>query len=145
MPTYYELLLSEDVPAELSPRDAKRALARRLVDRFHGAGQGEEAEAGFDRVHVKGEIPEEVEQIDLAAIDGLELDGPETVVHLPALLAGAFGISSSEARRLLKQGGVKLDGETLPAEPLDLPLPELAGKVLQVGKRRFAAVPAQPG
>jgi tyrosyl-tRNA synthetase len=145
MPTYYALLLGEYPPAELTPRDAKRALARRLVDRFHGPGRGEEAEAGFDRIHVKGEIPEHVEQIDLEAIDGVELDGPETVVHLPALLAGAFGISSSEARRLLKQGGVKLDGETLPAKPLDVPLAELAGKVLQLGKRRFAAVPAQPG
>ena len=145
MPTYYELLLGEDAPGDLQPVAAKRALARRLVDRFHGAGKGEEAEAGFDRVHVKGEIPEQVEQIDLDAIDGVDLDGPETVVHLPALLAGAFGISSSEARRLLKQGGVKLDGETLPAEPLDVPLSELAGKVLQLGKRRFAAVPSQPG
>ena len=51
--------------------------------------------------------------------------------------AGAFGISSSEARRLLKQGGVKLDGEPLPGEQLDMDPSDLDGRVLQVGKRRF--------
>jgi tyrosyl-tRNA synthetase len=59
-------------------------------------------------------------------------------VHLPALIAGVFEISSSEARRLIAQGGVKLDGESLAPEPLDLPLERLSGRVLQVGKRRFA-------
>ena len=49
---------------------------------------------------------------------GVERDG--VLIHLPVLMADAFGISSSEARRLLKQGGVKLDGETLPPETLDL-------------------------
>jgi len=58
-------------------------------------------------------------------------------VHLPALIAGVFQISSSEARRLIAQGGVRLDGEGLPPESLDLSLEELAGRVLQVGKRRF--------
>ena len=52
-------------------------------------------------------------------------------------MADAFGISSSEARRLIKQGGVKLDGETLPAETLDMAPAQLDGKVLQAGKRRF--------
>ena len=60
MGTYYELLLGEEVPADLEPVEAKRALARRLVDRFHGEGAGEEAEADFDRVHEQGEVPEEV-------------------------------------------------------------------------------------
>jgi tyrosyl-tRNA synthetase len=58
-------------------------------------------------------------------------------VHLPALIAGVFGISSSEARRLIAQGGVKLDGEGLDPDRLDLPARELGGRVLQVGKRRF--------
>jgi tyrosyl-tRNA synthetase len=59
------------------------------------------------------------------------------VVHLPAQLAAAFGVSTSEARRALAQGGVKLDGEPLPADPLDRPAGELDGRVLQLGKRRF--------
>jgi tyrosyl-tRNA synthetase len=58
-------------------------------------------------------------------------------VHLPALLAKEFEISSSEARRLLAQGGVKLDGEVLDAGALDVDAGQLGGKVLQVGKRRF--------
>jgi tyrosyl-tRNA synthetase len=56
-------------------------------------------------------------------------------VHLPALIAEAFGLSRSEARRLLAQGGVKLDGSEL--EALDVPADQLDGVVLQVGKRRF--------
>jgi tyrosyl-tRNA synthetase len=146
MPVYYELLLLSEPPADAAPVEAKRALARGLVDRFHGEGAGARAEAHFDRVHKRHEVPEDVPEIDLSAIEGLDLaeDG-ESRVHLPLLLAGAFGFSTSEARRLLKQGGVKLDGETLPPDSLDLRFSELAGRVLQAGKRRFAAVPSQPG
>ena len=61
-------------------------------------------------------------------------------MHLPALLERAFGITRSEARRSLGQGGVKLDGETVGTDSLDLPAAEVDGKVLQLGKRRFARV-----
>jgi tyrosyl-tRNA synthetase len=66
----------------------------------------------------------------------IKLDGGDA--HLPALIAESFGISRSEARRLVGQGGVKLDGEPVPPNRLDLPASELDGRVLQVGKRRFA-------
>ena len=69
-------------------------------------------------------------------IPGHDLDGAETV-HLPVLLRDGFGISGSEARRLIDQGAVRLDGEAVEAGRFDLPAAELAGKVLQVGKRRF--------
>jgi tyrosyl-tRNA synthetase len=59
-------------------------------------------------------------------------------VHLPAVIAEVFGGSRSEARRTLVQGGVRLDGEVVPAEPLDVPAASLDGRVLQVGKRKFA-------
>jgi tyrosyl-tRNA synthetase len=134
MGTYYGLLLGEDVPGELEPVQAKRALARRLVDRFHGEGEGERAESAFDRVHKQGELPDEVPERSLAEIDGL---GAGEEIHLPALISALFELSSSEARRLLAQGGVKADGETVPAEPLDVPVDSVRGKVLQVGKRRF--------
>ena len=52
-------------------------------------------------------------------------------------MAGAFEISSSEARRLIHQGGAKLDGEPIPPDILDFASDELDGRVLQVGKRRF--------
>jgi tyrosyl-tRNA synthetase len=69
-------------------------------------------------------------------------DRPE--VHLPALLADAFGISTSEARRNLGQGGVRLDGQVIDNGTLDLPAAEIDGKVLQLGKRRFARVVVAP-
>jgi tyrosyl-tRNA synthetase len=137
MGTYYELLLGERQPPGLPAVEAKRALAGRLVDRFHGAGAGTQAEARFDRVHKRGEIPDEVPEASLGEIDGLEEGGDEGV-HLPALIAAVFGVSSSEARRLLKQGGVKLDGDTLDGDRLELPRGELEGRVIQLGKRRFA-------
>ena len=132
MGTYYELLLGEDVPDE-EPVRAKRALARRITDRFHGEGAGEGAEAHFDKLHVAHEVPDDIPELSLADADGV--NGGD--VHLPALIAGVFGMSSSEARRLIAQGGVKLDGESVPAESLDLPAADLGGRVLQVGKRRF--------
>jgi tyrosyl-tRNA synthetase len=61
-------------------------------------------------------------------------------VHLPALLQSAFGISTSEARRALAQGGVRLDGQQVANGSFDVPVDEVAGRVLQLGKRRFARV-----
>ena len=129
---WYELLLGTGVPIELGPRDAKRALARALVARFHGTEAAQAAEREFDRVHIDRQAPEEMPTVDWPA------DRPE--VHLPALLANAFGISTSEARRALAQGGVKLDGETVGGDSLDMPAADVDGKVLQLGKRRFARV-----
>jgi tyrosyl-tRNA synthetase len=132
MGTYYELLLGEGAPDE-EPVVAKRALARRIIERFHDAAAAEAAEARFDTVHKDHGVPDDIPELSLAEADGV--NGGD--VHLPALIAGAFGISSSEARRLISQGGVKLDGESLPAERLDVPAGELGDRVLQVGKRRF--------
>ena len=139
MATYYELLLGEDAPGG-HPVEAKRALARRLVERFHGAVAAQQAEAHFDTVHVAREVPDDIPEVSLAEADGVN-DGQ---VHLPALIAGAFEMSTSEARRLLTQGAVKLDGEALDADRLDLPAGELSGKVLQVGKRRFLRLTGSP-
>ena len=133
--TYYELLLGERAPGE-DPLAAKRALARRIVERFHGADAAEAAEARFDTVHVEHEIPEDVPEVALDEQAGVQGDGGR--VHVPALIATAFGMSTSEARRLIAQGGVKIDGESLDADRLDVPTDELRGRVLQVGKRRFA-------
>jgi tyrosyl-tRNA synthetase len=137
MALYYELLLGEKQPSG-HPAEAKRALARRIVERFHGAGAGEEAEAQFNRVHVEHGVPDEMPELDLSseAASGLFSAG-DGEVHLPLLISSAFEMSTSEARRLLSQGAVKLDGEALDGERLDLPARELSGKILQVGKRRF--------
>ena len=132
MDTWFELLAVPRPPAGTSARDAKRALARALVARFHGAGAGAVAEAHFDRVHVRHEAPEELDEIAVARDGG--------VVHLPAVLAEAFGVTRSEARRVLAQGGVKLDGEALGAGDLDVDADRLDGRVLQMGKRQFRRV-----
>ncbi len=138
MPTYYDLLLGEEPRAGEEPVAAKRALARALTDRFHGEGAGEGAEAEFDRVHKRGEAPTEMPERRLEDLDADS--GGDGQVHLPALLASLFELSTSEARRLLRSGGVRLDGETVPAEPLDVPAERIKGRVVQVGKRRFARV-----
>ena len=130
--TWYSLLLGSEPPADLGPRDAKRALARALVGRFYDEEAPAEAEAAFDRVHVARELPDEVPDVDWPE------SGSE--VHLPALLHSAFGVSTSDARRALAQGGVKLDGEPVANGSLDLPVEQVADKVLQLGKRRFARV-----
>jgi len=137
MGTYYELLLGEDLPDE-APVKAKRALARRIVERFHDAAAADAAEAHFDKVHVAHEVPDDIPELSLADADGV--NGGD--VHLPALIAGVFDMSSSEARRLISQGGVKIDGEGVPAAKLDVPVEELGGRVLQVGKRRFVRLTA---
>jgi tyrosyl-tRNA synthetase len=128
MGQYFRLLLGADVP-EGPPNQAKRQLGRRIVERFHDDDAAAAAEAHFDRLFVRHEAPDDVEEFELASDDG--------VAHLPGVISDAFGVSSSEARRLLQQGGVKLDGEPVPGTGLDVEATALDGKVLQVGKRRF--------
>jgi tyrosyl-tRNA synthetase len=133
MPDYYRLLLDSDIPQDVPPNEAKRELGRRIVERFHDAEAARAAEEHFDRLFVQHAAPDEVEEVDLEPFLG-EKDG---IVHLPLLMAGVFEISSSEARRLITQGGVKLDGEPIPADTLDLDAAALDGRILQAGKRRF--------
>jgi tyrosyl-tRNA synthetase len=128
MPVYYRLLLGREPDPSLAPVEAKRALARELTARFAGEEPAREAEARFDRVHVRHDVPEDIEEASLPAGDP---------VHLPAVLAEAFGISRSEARRLLGQGGVRVDGEVLSDAELDVPGDRLDGRVVQLGRRRF--------
>jgi tyrosyl-tRNA synthetase len=127
MPVYYDLLLDQPLDESASARDAKRTMARELTARYHGEGAAAAAEERFDTLHVRHELPDDVDEFGFNSENGQ--------VHLPALMAEAFGLSRSEARRLLGQGGVKLDGEELSA--LDMQAEELDGVVLQVGKRRF--------
>jgi tyrosyl-tRNA synthetase len=129
MGTWYDLLLGRPVPEDLPPRDAKRALARALVERFHGPEAAAEAEAGFDQVFVARGLPDDIEEAEVRPANGS--------VHLPELMADLFGGSRSEARRKIAQGGVRLDGERVAPDVLDLPAEALDGRVLQVGKRQF--------
>jgi tyrosyl-tRNA synthetase len=126
---WFSLLLGGAPPDDLGPRDAKHALARALVSRFHSEEDAADAARAFERVIIEGRLPDEIEDAEVAAADG--------EVHLPAAIASAFGRTRSEARRLLAQGGVKLDGEPLAGDVLDLPTAALDGRVLQLGKRHF--------
>jgi tyrosyl-tRNA synthetase len=134
MDQWFEILAVERPPSGTSPRDAKRALARAIVERFHGPEAARAAEEHFDRVHVRREAPDEMPELEI---------GAETQ-HLPQLLAESFGVSRSDVRRWLAQGGVKLNGEPLPADRLDLEPDGLDGAVLQVGKRQFRRLRVRP-
>jgi tyrosyl-tRNA synthetase len=124
---WWRLVAEQPVP-DGEPMDAKLALARFIVARSHGEAAADAAEAHFTRVVREGAAPDDVPEITLP-------DGDP--VHLPALLTASLGVgSTSEARRLIQQGGVKVNGE--PAGGLDLPRETLDGALLQVGKRRFA-------
>jgi tyrosyl-tRNA synthetase len=115
--------------AGVSARDAKRQLARRLVGWLHSPQAAEQAERHFDRVVVAGELPEEIEDAVVAPENGS--------IHLPAVIAAEFGISRSEARRLVDQGGVTLGGQPLGSGEHDVSAERADGQVLKVGRRRF--------
>ena len=122
---WWRLCLDATAPAA-EPMDAKLALARGIVERYHGAEAAAAAVEHFTRVVREGQAPEEIPEIALPEGDPL---------HLPAVIAHTFGVSTSEARRLIAQGGVRIDGHVV--DELDAPRATLQGAVLQAGKRRF--------
>jgi tyrosyl-tRNA synthetase len=121
--------------AGLSARDAKRALARGLVTWLHSPEDAEQAEHHFDRVIVSREAPEELAEALFSATGG--------VVHLPGVIAAEFGVSRSQARRLIDQGGVTLGESQLAAGEHDVPVARAEGQVLRVGRRRFRRLKAR--
>jgi tyrosyl-tRNA synthetase len=135
-----EAAIANLTSGELKPNEAKRLLGRSIVARFHGAEAGTAAEQHFDTVFKSKAVPDDVPELAVSAIERNEAGH----VFLPALLVAHLGVqSSSEARRLIQQGGVKLDGEVLGAAGMLEVAPDtLAGRVLQVGKRRFLRITA---
>jgi tyrosyl-tRNA synthetase len=130
MDEYYRLLLGREPSATPSdPRAAKRELAREIVTWLHTPEQARAAEREFDRVFIEDGAPSEIEEARCAAVGG--------VLHLPAVIAEAFGISRGEARRLIDQGAVTLGADAVPPGSYDLPAELGDGQVLRVGKRRF--------
>jgi tyrosyl-tRNA synthetase len=127
LPEWYRLVWEQELPADADPLEAKLALARFIVGRSHGDEAARQAEDHFTRVVREGQAPEEVPEAPL----------PEgEPVHLPAVLVDVLGVgSTSEARRLISQGGVRVDGEVV--SDLDLPRARLGGALVQAGKRRF--------
>jgi tyrosyl-tRNA synthetase len=133
MPDYYSLLLDRPMP-DAEPVEQKRELARTLVQMFHGEDAVAEAERTFDAV-VRRQVPENVPEVELSG------DGEVWIVDL-ITLAG-FASTNGEARRFIRGGAVRLDGEIIEDERLSLEPGDVVGKVLQVGKRRYVRfVPA---
>jgi tyrosyl-tRNA synthetase len=115
------------------PNDRKREMARAVVDLYHGEGAGAAAEGSFDRVHRDRGLPEVVPDVRIP--DGAAEDG---VVWLPRLLVSLeLASSNGDARRRIEQGGVRLDNEPVTDAAYEAPREEMAGKVLQVGRRWF--------
>lgn len=118
----------------LHPMTAKRRLAFQLVLQFHGEAEARDAQDEFDRVFRQGELPDEIPDVAISEED--LIDGRIAVFRL--LVIAGLASSNSEARRLIKQGGVRVDdvtvdGVTQEMEPRD-------GMVVNVGKRRFARI-----
>ncbi len=127
---WYRLVMEAEPPAG-DPLEDKLALARFIVGRSHGEEAADSAERHFTRVVRERQAPADLPDTPLPEGDP---------VHLPALLASAFGITTSEARRLISQGGVRVNGE--PTSELDLPRSTLEGALVQAGKRRYARLTA---
>ncbi|MDH5693756.1 MAG: tyrosine--tRNA ligase [Gammaproteobacteria bacterium] len=138
---YFELLsfrplteigaLKKAVEEGRNPRDVKMELGCEIVDRFHGSGQGPQAQQAFIARFQKGAMPDEIEEITLSSDNGSALIA--NIMKDAGLVA-----STSEAMRAIKQGGVRIDGEKISDSKLSIS----AGNefVLQVGKRRFAKI-----
>jgi tyrosyl-tRNA synthetase len=122
---WYRLVLEEAAP-EGDPLEAKLRLARFIVARSHGEKAAEAGEAHFTRVVREGQAPDDVPEAPLP-------DGDP--VHLPSVLKDVFGISTSEARRLIEQGGVKVGDDVV--REFDLPRAQVENALVQAGKRRF--------
>ena len=138
---YYELLsfrsaaeiadLRREVGDGRNPRDAKVMFAQEIVARFHGAAAAEDALADFEARFKQGAIPDDIQEVALQAVEG----GLPVVQVLR--LAGLTA-STSEAMRMIAQGGVKIDGEKVTDKEVVIPVG--TSHVLQVGKRKFARV-----
>ena len=122
------------VQGSTHPNEAKRRLAREIVALYHGGEAAQAAEEAFDRVFKRGELPESVPEVRVERTDP---------VHLPALLkAAGLAATTSEGRRLIDQGAVRVDGQALTLRPgeYDVAWSVVDGRVVQAGKRRYARI-----
>lgn len=122
MPKYFALLTDIATPTDLTPRDTKALLARTIADMYHGIGAGESAEASFIKMFSEGHAPE----------NAPEWNAPENPITATDLVAGAGKVTKSEAKRLITQGGIKLDGVALHDPMAKLSISD--GALLQIGR-----------
>jgi tyrosyl-tRNA synthetase len=124
----------------LRPVDAKRLLARTVVQLYHGPGTGEQAEGAFDRVFRAHAEPDDVPEVTVPA-DELR-DGRVRVARLVALAFPGAVPSNKEGRRKIEQGGVRLDGEVVADPDEELAAVDLDGRLLALGRRHWARLRA---
>lgn len=146
MPKYYRLATAlpvaevDEIEAglaagKLDPNQSKRRLAREIIKIYHDEQATADAEEQFDRVFKAHGVPEDIEVFDIALEDDPEKGG----VYLPKLLADLKLVASGgEGRRMIDQGGVKVNGEVVATGAYHMPASELTGATLQVGKRKWA-------
>ncbi|MGI6032236.1 MAG: tyrosine--tRNA ligase [Coriobacteriales bacterium] len=120
---------------KLDPNQLKRRLGREIVAAYYDEDAAKEAEAAFDRQFKEHEIPDDVDTFDVELVDDPEKGG----VYLPKVLADCKLVSSNgEGRRMIDGGGVKIDKQPVAPKTYNVPASQLHGKVIQVGKRKFA-------
>ena len=146
MPKYYRLATAlpvaevDEIEAglaagKLDPNQSKRRLAREIIKIYHDEQAAADADEQFDRVFKAHGVPEDIEVFDIALEDDPEKGG----VYLPKLLADLKLVASGgEGRRMIDQGGVKVNGEVVATGAYHMPASELTGATLQVGKRKWA-------
>jgi tyrosyl-tRNA synthetase len=133
MSDYYPLVLSQ-VLSEAPPVEQKRELARSLVRMFHDEVAVSDAEEHFDTIIRRG-VPKDAPEVVLP-------EDTREVWIVGLMTRAGFAKTNGEARRLIRGGAVRLDGEMIEDERISLPAEDLEGKVLQVGKRRYARLAA---
>ena len=146
MPRYYRLatalpvdevdLIDEQLAAgELDPNKTKRRLAREIIKIYHGEEQAMRAEEQFDKVFKQHDVPDDIEVFDIELVEDEEKGG----VYMPKLLCELKLVATGgEGRRMIDQGGVKVNGEAVAAKTYHMPADQLHGATLQVGKRKWA-------
>lgn len=125
-PDRVDEIMADVESGETHPNDAKRLLARTVAGLYRGDEAAVAAEAEFDAIFKKGGVPDQVDEFSLPE---------EDPINLPSLIREVFGGSGSEARRLIQQGAVKVDGDQLTDQ--EVSRERLSGRILQVGKRKF--------
>jgi len=126
-PAEIDAMQAKVAAGELHPKAVKDELARCVVDRFVGAGEGQKASEEFARVFAQNKLPQDMLDLELPA---------EEIGLIELVVKAGFAPSNGEARRLIQQGGVRINDEQL--TDIKAAITPVDGMILKVGKRKFA-------
>ena len=121
---------------KLNPSIAKRRLARIIIEYLYSPGEAAESEKNFDLLFKEGQIPDDVEEFQVKRED--IKDGSIWIVSI--LVGSGLVKSNGEARRMIKQGAIKLDGQKIDDDSMEIRVEEIDRKILQKGKRHFKKI-----